>query len=127
MAGYIRPSILWHLRQSGATTALALARLIGTPHEYIKPALRRMRASGQLTERRERDGADVGPLHAARRCRLQRRRQAAARFLRGGLDDVAQRADRLGDRGRPSPSDRAEGRLLVYVWYIPVNLLIFVC
>lgn len=52
MAGYIRPSILWHLRQSGATTALALARLIGTPHEYIKPALRRMRASGQLTERR---------------------------------------------------------------------------
>ncbi len=51
MLGYIRPSILWHLRHSGAATAPALARLIGTPHEYIKPVLRRMRATGQLTER----------------------------------------------------------------------------
>ncbi len=52
MAGYIRPSILWHLHQTGAASVATLARLIGRPHEYIKRVLRPMRASGHLTERR---------------------------------------------------------------------------
>ena len=51
MLGYIRPSILWHLRQAGAATAPALARLIGTPRQYIRSTLNSMRASGHVTDR----------------------------------------------------------------------------
>lgn len=51
MAGYLRPSILWHLHRTGGANTRTLARLIGHPSQYLRRVLKAMRESGQIAER----------------------------------------------------------------------------
>jgi hypothetical protein len=51
MAGYIAPTILWHLLHTGAANAATLARVIGRPRETVNRAVRRMRANGLVIKR----------------------------------------------------------------------------
>lgn len=55
-AGYIRPSILWHLHHTGGASVATLARLIGRPSETIGRVLRTMRAAKQLAPSTSRPG-----------------------------------------------------------------------
>ena len=48
MSGYIRPSILWHLSNTGGACVATLVRLIGRPSVYIRRVLRPMLAAGQV-------------------------------------------------------------------------------
>ncbi len=56
MAGYLRPSILWHLHRTGGANTRTLARLIGHPSQYLRRVMNAMRESGQIVERRNCQG-----------------------------------------------------------------------
>jgi hypothetical protein len=51
MAGYIAPTILWHLLHTGAANAATLARVIGRPRETVNRAVRRLLAYGLVAKR----------------------------------------------------------------------------
>lgn len=48
MAGYMRPSILWHLLGTGGASVATLARLMGRPSANIRRVVRPMLAAGQV-------------------------------------------------------------------------------
>jgi len=48
IAGYIRPSILWHLLSTNGASVDTLVRLIGRPAGYIHRVVRIMLVTGQV-------------------------------------------------------------------------------
>lgn len=51
MAGYLRPSILWHLKRAGSATISTLSRLMGHRTKYLHKVLRSMRDDALIVER----------------------------------------------------------------------------
>ena len=108
MAGYLRPSILWHLLRVGASDVAAMAEIIGAHKHSLNPVVRAMRNNGEIADRpyssgqfeltekgrliasRVQEGevetADQGE-HLANLARTKARMQAA-QALAGQLTDV---------------------------------------
>ena len=51
MAGYLRPSVLWHLLRVGAADVATLAEIIGAQKHSLNPVIRSMRENGEIVDR----------------------------------------------------------------------------